>query len=107
MVRYWIAFLEGNGAEMDRVGAASESLSEIQDWIWGERAAVLAFSGHLKQARAMSQRAVEVALKQIAARARRSTRPHRQCARPCLAIWRKRGQELRRYRDSRTARTRS
>ena len=42
--------------------AGSEHWSEIQDWIWGERADVLAFSGRLKEARTMSQRAVEVAL---------------------------------------------
>ncbi len=62
MIRHLIAFLQGNETEMERVGIASEGMSEIQDWIWGERAAVLAFSGRLKQARAMSQRAVELAL---------------------------------------------
>jgi len=57
-----MAFLQGNQQEMERVGIASEGMSEIQDWIWGERGQVLAFSGHLKQARAMSQRAVQLAL---------------------------------------------
>ena len=62
MVRHQIAFLQEDKAEMERAGIASEHLSEIQDWIWGERAAVLAFSGRLKEARVMSERAVEVAL---------------------------------------------
>lgn len=62
MIRHLIAFLQGNETEMERVDLASEGMSEIQDWIWGERAAVLAFSGRLKQARAMSQHAVQVAL---------------------------------------------
>lgn len=57
-----MAFLEGNQKEMEIVGAESEHWSEIQDWIWGERAAVLSFAGRLKQARTMSHRAVEVAL---------------------------------------------
>jgi hypothetical protein len=39
---------------MDRVGIAFEGMSEIQDWIWGERGQVLAFLARLKQARAMS-----------------------------------------------------
>jgi eukaryotic-like serine/threonine-protein kinase len=47
---------------MERAAAESEHWSEIQDWIWGERAQVLAFSGRLQNARVMSRRAVEVAL---------------------------------------------
>jgi len=62
MIRHLIAFLQGNQTEMERVDLASEGMSEIQDWIWGERADVLAFSGRLKQARLMSQHAVQVAL---------------------------------------------
>jgi len=62
MMRYQMAFLEGNQAEMGRAAAESEHWSEIQDWIWGERAQVLAFSGRLQNARVMSRRAVEVAL---------------------------------------------
>ncbi len=62
MIRYQIAFLQANQAEMERMGIAAEGMSEIQDWIWGERGQVLAFSGRLKQAREMSQRAVQVAL---------------------------------------------
>ncbi len=62
MVRHQIAFLQGDQADMERGGIAAEGMSEVQDWIWGERAQVLAFSGHIKRARAMSQRAVEVAL---------------------------------------------
>ncbi len=62
MIRYQMAFLQANQAEMERVSIAAEGMSEIQDWIWGERGQVLAFSGHLKQARVMSQRAVKLAL---------------------------------------------
>ncbi len=62
MMRYLMAFLEGNGREMETAAAESEHWSEIQDWVWGERAQVFAFSGRLSQARAMSRRAVEVAL---------------------------------------------
>jgi tetratricopeptide (TPR) repeat protein len=62
MMRYLMAFLEGNTKEMEAAAAASEHQSEIQDWIWGERGAVLAFAGRLHQARVMSGQAVEVAL---------------------------------------------
>ncbi len=62
MIRHLIAFLQGNETEMERVDLASEGMSEIQDWIWGERAAVLAFSGRLRQARLMSRHAVQAAL---------------------------------------------
>ncbi len=62
MMRHLLAFLEGNQAEMEAADAEAEHESEIQDWVWGERAAVLAFSGRLKQARELSHRAVEVAL---------------------------------------------
>ena len=62
MLRYLMAFLQGNQREMDTVAAESEQRSEIQDWIWGERAQVLAFLGRLQNARMMSRHAVEVAL---------------------------------------------
>jgi tetratricopeptide (TPR) repeat protein len=62
MTRHRIAFLGGDSAEMERVSVAAEHLSEIQDWIWGQRAAVLAFSGHMTAARRMWRRAVDVAL---------------------------------------------
>ncbi len=62
MIRHNMAFLQGDNAEMERAGVAAEGMSEIQDWIWGQRAAVLAFSGHLQEARSMSHRAVEMAL---------------------------------------------
>ena len=48
MMRFLMAFLEGNQTEMETAGAEAERRSEIQDWIWGERAGVLAFSGRLK-----------------------------------------------------------
>ncbi len=62
MIRYQMAFLQANQTEMERMGIAAEGMSEIQDWIWGERGQVLAFSGDLQQAREMSRRAVQVAL---------------------------------------------
>lgn len=62
MLRYLMAFLEGNQREMETVAAEAEHRSEIQDWVWGERAQVLAFSGRLQNARMMSRHAVEVAL---------------------------------------------
>jgi hypothetical protein len=54
MIRHKMAFLQGDNAEMERAGVAAEGMSEIQDWIWGQRVAVLAFSGHLQEARSMS-----------------------------------------------------
>jgi tetratricopeptide (TPR) repeat protein len=60
-LRYQIAFLKDNQGEMDHLAALGQEMSELQDWICGQQAAVLAYTGHLQQARRMSRRAVDLA----------------------------------------------
>ena len=59
--RYNIAFLKGDQAGMEREVALGQGKSGAEDWISDHEAFVLAYSGHLQQARRMSQRAVDLA----------------------------------------------
>ncbi len=59
--RYSIAFLKGDTAGMEREAALGRRTSGAEDWMSDQEALVLAYSGHLKQARQMSQRAVDLA----------------------------------------------
>jgi tetratricopeptide (TPR) repeat protein len=59
--RYSIAFLKGDKAGMEREAALGRRTSGAEDWMSDQEALVLAYSGHLKQARQMSQRAVDLA----------------------------------------------
>jgi DNA-binding winged helix-turn-helix (wHTH) protein/tetratricopeptide (TPR) repeat protein len=61
VMRYYIAFLKADKAGME--GAAKQALgqSEAEDWVTYEQGTVLALSGHLKQARMMESRAVQLA----------------------------------------------
>jgi predicted Zn-dependent protease len=58
---YLIAFLKGDAPEMSRLAALGEENSELEDWMRDKEASVLAYSGHLRQARGVSQRAIELA----------------------------------------------
>ncbi len=70
ILRYYIAFLKADQAGMDREAARGQEKSGVEDWMSNEQASVLAYSGHLRDARRMSRRAVDLA--------RQSTQPERQ-----------------------------
>jgi eukaryotic-like serine/threonine-protein kinase len=59
--RYDIAFLKGDQVGMQRAAAVGRGKSGAEDWISDHEAFVLAYSGHLQQARRMSQRAADLA----------------------------------------------
>ena len=61
LLRYYIAFLNGDRAGMDRELARAKSESGADDWISHAQALVLARSGQLQLARGMSRRAVDLA----------------------------------------------
>ena len=58
---YRIAFLKDDRAEMERMAALGQADPELEDWMLDQEASVLAYSGHLRQARRMSERAVAAA----------------------------------------------
>jgi tetratricopeptide (TPR) repeat protein len=59
--RYGIAFLKGDKVGMEREAALGRGKSGAEDWMSHQEALVLAYSGHLQQARQMSRRAVDLA----------------------------------------------
>ena len=59
--RYDIAFLRGDQAGMERAAARCQGKSEAEGWISTHQALVLAYTGQLRQSRAMSRRAVDLA----------------------------------------------
>ena len=59
--RYDLAFLEGDAAKMDQASAAGLKNPIAEGWTLDHEAFALAYSGHLKQAVAMSQRAADLA----------------------------------------------
>jgi tetratricopeptide (TPR) repeat protein len=59
--RYDLAFLKGDKAGMDRQVALGKGKPGVEDWITARAGFVLAYSGHLQQARMMSRRAVDLA----------------------------------------------
>jgi tetratricopeptide (TPR) repeat protein len=61
IMRYDIAFLRADKAGMEREVALGEGKSGVADLISDKQAFVLAYSGHLQQARRMSRRAVDLA----------------------------------------------
>jgi len=61
VMRYYIAFLKGDEAAMERAVAQAQGQPEADDWLMYEQATVLAFSGHLKLAQRMSSRATQLA----------------------------------------------
>jgi eukaryotic-like serine/threonine-protein kinase len=60
-LRYNIAFLKGNAAGMQREAAKARGRPGLEDWMSNLDALVLAYSGHLEEARKMSRRATEFA----------------------------------------------
>jgi DNA-binding winged helix-turn-helix (wHTH) protein/tetratricopeptide (TPR) repeat protein len=62
LLRYYIAFLKGDKAGMDREVTLARGNSGAEDWITQQEAFVSAYSGHLQQARRISRRAVDLAL---------------------------------------------
>jgi serine/threonine protein kinase/tetratricopeptide (TPR) repeat protein len=61
IARYDIAFLRADRAGMERAAALGQGKSGAEDWISDQEALVMAYSGHLQQARRMSRRAVDLA----------------------------------------------
>jgi len=59
--RYDLAFLRGDKAGIEREAALGQRTSGAEDWISDHEAFVLAYSGHLQQAREMSQHAADLA----------------------------------------------
>ena len=59
--RYWIAFLKGDKAGMEREAALAQGKPGAEDWIAHSEALVLARSGRLQLARRTSRRAVDLA----------------------------------------------
>jgi eukaryotic-like serine/threonine-protein kinase len=59
--RYDIAFLKGDKAGMERAAALSQGRPGAEDWVADHEASVLAYSGHVQQARRMSRRALDLA----------------------------------------------
>jgi len=60
--RYYIAFLKGDQAGMDREVTLARGNSGAEDWITQQEAFVSAYSGHLQQARRISRGAVDLAI---------------------------------------------
>jgi eukaryotic-like serine/threonine-protein kinase len=60
-LRYDIAFLRGDRAEMDRAVASRPKVEGAADWISVHQGFALAYAGRLRKAKAVSQRAVDLA----------------------------------------------
>jgi eukaryotic-like serine/threonine-protein kinase len=58
---YAIAFLKGDKAGMEREADQARGKSGVEDWMSDSEASVLAYSGHLEEARKMSRRAADLA----------------------------------------------
>jgi tetratricopeptide (TPR) repeat protein len=65
VLRYDIAFLKGDQTGMEREAALAQRKSGAEDWILDHEAFVLAYSGHLQQARRMSQHAADLAQQSV------------------------------------------
>jgi eukaryotic-like serine/threonine-protein kinase len=61
LLRYYIAFLKGDKAGMEREAALGEAHLGAQDWMLHAESITLARSGQLQRARGMSRRAVDLA----------------------------------------------
>jgi serine/threonine protein kinase/Tfp pilus assembly protein PilF len=59
--RYSIAFLKGDKAGMEREAAQAQGEHGVEDWMSNSQGLMLAYFGHLKGARKMSQRAADLA----------------------------------------------
>ncbi len=63
ILRYAIAFVKSDKAAMGRVSAEAQEKPGVDDWIANSAGFVLAYSGHLEEARTMSRRAADLARK--------------------------------------------
>ncbi|MEO8519932.1 MAG: protein kinase [Acidobacteriota bacterium] len=61
ILHYQIAFLKNDPAEMRRLSALGHARADTSDWMYDQEALVLAYSGHLQQARTMSAHGIEIA----------------------------------------------
>jgi tetratricopeptide (TPR) repeat protein len=61
LLRYDVAFMKDDKAGMEREVTVAQGKSETQDWIFDHAAFAMAYTGHLQEARRMSQRAVDFA----------------------------------------------
>ena len=59
--RYTVAFLKGDSAAMQNEAAHAQGQAGAEDWISNAQGMALAYSGHLQEARKMSQRAADLA----------------------------------------------
>ena len=63
ILRYAIAFVKSDKAAMERVSAEAQDKPGGDDWMANSAGFVLAYSGHLEEARKMSRRAADLARK--------------------------------------------
>jgi len=63
VLQYAIAFVKSDKAAMERVAAEALNKPEVDDWMANSTGFVLAYSGHLEEARKMSRRAADLAQK--------------------------------------------
>ncbi len=63
VLRYVIAFLKDDKAEMEREASESREKPGVDDWMSNAEGFVSAYSGHLEEARKMSRRAADLARK--------------------------------------------
>jgi len=61
VIRYYIAYLRGDQAGIEREAAQSEGSPEVGDWIFHLEACASAYSGRLQEARRKSRQAVDSA----------------------------------------------
>jgi len=61
LMRYYIAFLKGDEAGMQRIAAQATDKTGAQDWISHAQSSILAYSGRLRQASGPSRLAIELA----------------------------------------------
>lgn len=61
LTQYDIAFLRDDQPEMERIAARALGSSEAEDWMFDHLGAALAYVGRLREARMMSQHAVDLA----------------------------------------------
>jgi eukaryotic-like serine/threonine-protein kinase len=61
VMRYDLAFIKADQEEMEQVAALGRQKSGAEDWISNHEAFVLAYAGHLQQARAMTRHAMDLA----------------------------------------------
>jgi len=59
--RFDLAFLKGDSAGMQQEVAAAQGKPDAEDWIADRQAFVLAYTGHLQEAKRLSQRASDLA----------------------------------------------